>query len=103
MKLFSRIYALPVRACLSHTRRRLKRLAPALRDFIEAFAAILVKLILAAFAGWLSSLWLIPLAEAERGYSGGVGGEYIVMTGIGGLVLIAAARWLDIKFMRKER
>lgn len=31
------------------------------------------------FGGWLTSLWAIPLAAAERGYTGAYGGEYLLI------------------------
>lgn len=35
--------------------------------------------LLGLLMAWLTSLWAIPLAAAERGYTGAYGGEYLLI------------------------
>ena len=51
---------------------------------------LLVALVLALLVAWLVSLWATPAAYAERGYQA-VGGEWILIAAVGGLVHWALA------------
>jgi len=40
-----------------------------------------IKISIAFMVAWLNSLWLVPLAAAERGYTGAYGGEWLLIIG----------------------
>jgi hypothetical protein len=44
-------------------------------------AVAIIKGAISLFIGWLSALWLVPAAAAERGYEGAYGGEWFLIIG----------------------
>lgn len=54
----------------------------------------LLKLAISVFVAWVCSLQLVPLATAERGYSGAYGSEWFLIIGAGALTyyLLSAKR-----------
>jgi hypothetical protein len=52
------------------------------------FVMFLIRVVLALFAMWLVAPSMIDAATRERGYSGAIGGEYIVIIGIGIVVYL---------------
>ncbi len=62
----------------------------------------LAKVGISVFAAWLISLWAIPAAYAERGYSA-VGGEWMLILAVGATTYWAVTRWLDIRKKKRKR
>ncbi|TCX51977.1 MULTISPECIES: hypothetical protein [unclassified Dehalobacter] len=81
---------------LLHVKKR------AIKKAVAKAVLFLVKVGISLFAAWLISLWAIPAAYAERGYSA-VGGEWMLILSAGALTFWAVTRWLDIRIKKWRR
>jgi len=84
---------------LLHVKKR------AIKKAASKAVLFLAKVGLSAFAAWLISLWAIPAAYAERGYSA-IGGEWMLILTVGVSAYWSVTRWFDIrkkKWRRRSR
>lgn len=68
---------------------------------IRKYSLFLIEVAISLFPTWIVSLWAIPAAYAQRGYTA-IGGEWILIFVIFGLSYVLVSDWID-GWIRKER
>lgn len=88
---------LPVEVPVTRAAPRKPKSRRRTRAEIAAESAVisLSYIVVGAAAGTIVGAWAIPYAAAERGYRGGIGGEWLLI-----IAVIAAACWLQSRVIR---
>lgn len=69
--------------------------APSILHIIQSIVNILLAVEVGLVCAMAAALWALPAAWAERGYMGGIGGEWLLI-----LLAGAAGGWLTVKVLK---